>query len=347
MPDTNAPSSTAKVIERPLGEVLRRAFTEASDHVYIVSPFVKRRALNTLLDKIASGVSCTVITRWRLRDFVTGASDIDIYRDIDERPCSRLLLKTSLHAKLYVVDRTFGIVGSSNCSLRGLALGAVPPNEEVNIIQDPITMPLWRRVIQLKADAKIPTYELYERFRQRIESVEAGDYSDWSDVIKTLNKRYPDEERQHKVRVSLGSLPLTRTPEELLTDTNDGEQESDGVVLHDLALLGADQLFNEEEALRDKAKGYLDNNDAVLALLDYCDSPRWFGEITEWLHNRIPESGSIKRSEVKGLVANTINWVIWCYPDRYRKAQPHHSVCFGPADSNEWDTIGEVHSSEQ
>jgi hypothetical protein len=60
-----------------------------------------------------------LLTRANLRDFATGASDIDVLCDV-ARAGTRVLSLARLHAKVYVVDDVAALVTSANATTNGM-----------------------------------------------------------------------------------------------------------------------------------------------------------------------------------------------------------------------------------
>ena len=87
-------------------------FKGAQHDVLIVAPFIRSRALARLLDSIPGGIDTIIVTRWRIGDFLAGASDLGVY-DLAEARRIPLFLRLDLHAKLFAADESC-LVGSAN-----------------------------------------------------------------------------------------------------------------------------------------------------------------------------------------------------------------------------------------
>ena len=103
----------------PLESDILALFERAKQDVLIVAPFIRSEALVRLLDSIPSGVETNIVTRWRIEDFLAGASDLDVY-NLAEAKEIPIYLRADLHAKLFAADATC-LVGSANVT--GTALG--------------------------------------------------------------------------------------------------------------------------------------------------------------------------------------------------------------------------------
>src|SRR5690242_6698864 len=98
-----------------------------SDELLIMSPFIKERAVR----RLTSGKKAIrVLTRFSLRDFSEGVSDLSALRHLLEIGCEVRGIR-NLHSKLYVFGTLRGIVTSAN-----LTDAAVTRNHELGFISD-------------------------------------------------------------------------------------------------------------------------------------------------------------------------------------------------------------------
>lgn len=101
------------------GNRIRNLFKGSRGNIAIIAPFIKRRALYSLLEVIPSGVHVRCVTRWRPEEIASGISDPDIIKVLDNRGDYKLTLVDNLHAKLYIAENIC-LVGSANVTLQGL-----------------------------------------------------------------------------------------------------------------------------------------------------------------------------------------------------------------------------------
>ena len=79
---------------------------------------MRGEALSRLLDGISLSAEITVVTRWRLADLLSGASDLAVYDLVESRKIP-LYLRQDLHAKFYAAD-DMCLIGSANVTLTAL-----------------------------------------------------------------------------------------------------------------------------------------------------------------------------------------------------------------------------------
>lgn len=103
---------------KPLGNDIISLLSSAKHTALIVAPFMRSEALSRLLDSIPDGVQITVVTRWRVADLLSGASDLAVY-DIIKSKGAKLYIRHDLHAKYFAADDTC-LIGSANVTLTAL-----------------------------------------------------------------------------------------------------------------------------------------------------------------------------------------------------------------------------------
>ena len=106
-----------RLVSKGWGTELENALRRDHSDLRIVSPFIKRRAVQRLLALRPERVR--VITRFNLNDFGNGVSDIDALRRLLDCGAAVRGIR-SLHAKLYVFGNSAAVVTSANLSTAGL-----------------------------------------------------------------------------------------------------------------------------------------------------------------------------------------------------------------------------------
>lgn len=100
----------------------------AEGRLLVVAPFIKRHALQRVLDHTSDAARLSVVTRWHLLELVNGVSDLEVWPLLRDRGDS-LHLAPRLHAKIFANEADV-LVGSAN--LTGAALGwSALPNDEI------------------------------------------------------------------------------------------------------------------------------------------------------------------------------------------------------------------------
>lgn len=119
---------SSRIVDRNWGEELKAAAAADRSQLRIICPFIKLGALNDLLRSRPQEIE--VITRFNLRDFAGGVSDIAALERLLGRK-ARVRGIRHLHTKLYLFGDSRAAITSAN--LTAAALGR---NQELGIITD-------------------------------------------------------------------------------------------------------------------------------------------------------------------------------------------------------------------
>ena len=107
-----------QIVTSPTFEWLAENVRQCRHRMVIASPFVNTGVIH-VADLIPSGVSLTLITRTDLRDFVTGASSLEVLCTLAKQGVGVSSLR-GLHAKMYLFDDKCALVSSANATNSGL-----------------------------------------------------------------------------------------------------------------------------------------------------------------------------------------------------------------------------------
>ena len=120
-----------KLVDSGWEVVMRQAMALDSSDICLVSPFIKRKAIQKLLDGAVFDQLC-VITRFSLTDFAQGVSDLSALALLLE--CGALVRGVKhLHAKMYLFGARRAVVTSAN-----LTQAALVRNHELGFVaEDP------------------------------------------------------------------------------------------------------------------------------------------------------------------------------------------------------------------
>jgi PLD-like domain len=114
------------LVRSPWTETLERLVSLVDKNLLIVSPFVKRSALERVLKRLnerrrAASVEIGLVTDLRPESILAGSMDLDAISDIGRKiPGFELTHLPSVHAKVYVADCKMAIVTSGNFTEPGL-----------------------------------------------------------------------------------------------------------------------------------------------------------------------------------------------------------------------------------
>lgn len=147
---------------------------QSTQHVVLISPFIKRPVFAAILDIIPAAVSkVDCITRWSVAEVAAGVSDPEIADMALTDPRVSISLCHGLHAKIFVADDR-SLVGSAN--LTGRATGRVQPANLELLLEVPTSHPEVQRVLHAAETASVPgTVDLARMIREQADLLNADE----------------------------------------------------------------------------------------------------------------------------------------------------------------------------
>ena len=106
------------IVVSPTDRWLKTALDHCSSSLAVSSPSVGRYLCDAV-SQLRPKVAVTLLTRTLLVDFASNASDLDAVRALAERSGGIFSL-SSLHAKVYVVDKKCALITSANATFSGM-----------------------------------------------------------------------------------------------------------------------------------------------------------------------------------------------------------------------------------
>jgi Dam-replacing HTH domain/PLD-like domain len=106
------------IVTSPTDRWLRAALDDCRTALLVSSPYVGGY-LREIVAQLERNISFTLLTRTLLADFATHASDLEAVRALAVRSGGVLSL-SSLHAKVYVIDKRRALITSANATLSGM-----------------------------------------------------------------------------------------------------------------------------------------------------------------------------------------------------------------------------------
>jgi HKD family nuclease len=103
-----------------IGDVLLKLCKEASEDIVIISPYITHRPIIEVAEDLKAA-RIRLLTKLSLKDFIVGASDIDVLLGLARNPKVKLRYYTDLHAKIYLFDKRKAVITSANFTDRGLS----------------------------------------------------------------------------------------------------------------------------------------------------------------------------------------------------------------------------------
>lgn len=300
-----------------LGTALEQLCQAASDEILLVAPFIKASAFARLLKSIPITTRLNCVTRWRAADIMAGATDLEVFRIIDEHG-GTLWLRQDLHAKYFRGDDNV-LIGSAN--LTNAALGwSSNPNLEILLNANLKENGLEEFEETLLEAAVCVDENLYQTFLESADNWKLDTrLEDHLDVL--VEEAFP-----YEPQLRLESwIPACRSPADLFRAYQPSETEllptetfQSGQ--HDLAILQPPLGLTKDEF-----EGVIAVSLLAIPLFNSIDQfvvrPRRFGEVREYLQQEF----SLSHEESTRAWQTIIRWIRHFLPERYEYNKPNYS----------------------
>jgi hypothetical protein len=300
---------------KQLGVELTSALSDTRRSLLICSAYLKSYALRRFVSAIQEpeSVNVTVVSRWRLEDLLTGASDLDAY-EICKDHGWRFCIDPDMHIKLYVIDGQRAFVGSSNMTSSGMGISKAF-NKEFSV-EFPIAEFDMDRLASYVDGCVTVDASLYKKMRNEVE--------DKIDDHKMVTTAW-SEEVEKMLRPSQAFFWVE---DMLFSSPFHLHNETDEILEHDSEILGMD-LVSEVDLVA--LKNSFEQSFPFRWLcrqLDQEDKKTSrglnFGKLSSLMHNHMLDDPKPYRREVKDLVSNIFDWVEFLGPAGVRIEQ--HNV---------------------
>ena len=290
-----------------LGEDVVSILENARRDALIVAPFVRTKALDTLLSHIPAGTQTTVVTRWRPTDFLMGVADLGVYdATVSKGAC--LYLRYDLHAKLFAADDRC-LVGSANVT--DTALG-------------------WRSPENLELLVTVPRSEPeVARFEERLLKGAIRATAALRDRIAAFLDNYrgpqltlPELEPETSGQLQPDWIPLIRNPEELFSAHNgsaDVGRAALQAMREDLKQIGVAPGMNEP-LFREWIAAAISQTPLIQTVICHIEQK---GEVTESDIAAFLRSFDIDASvfRPREVLENLERWLTCFFPAQYETAR--------------------------
>ena len=293
-------------------------FANSANSLFIYTPYIKLDALKEVLD---NSPNCkAIIVRWETRDFVTGASDLDIYPYCKEKGIS-LFRNSRLHLKALVDNYKTCFLGSANISARALD---VPKshnyNYELATVVDNLTLEDRLYFSIIEQGSTLITDNIYQQF---------------ADQIPRIKQQFPNED-DFNIKIEspdkdflISSLPLTYNVDTLFRIYESKNFINDvelNCATHDLALyrLPFDLPLDE---FRTELKRNFFEHPFIKAFLENMNikGETYFGEAKAWIHAHCSNVPLPRRWEITENIQILYQWIEKLSDGKYVVDRPSYS----------------------
>ena len=277
--------------EQELQKELAKSISNCKKSVFVLSAFIKKSAFEWFISQFKdSNIDVTIVARWTLADLLSGISDIEVYELCKSKGWTFKIDQRN-HSKVYLIDSSYALVGSSNLTGSGLGLHT-KSNFELSMKGGVSDIDL-NKVNKYMESCVTVTDEIYEEILKVYNS---------SEKVKIPNNiKWPDSIKQ-LLETDVNHLWVDDL---FFTDPLD-ENPKNEYFLHDLSLLGINSkndidLVNSNQV---RAINWLKcqlNKEESKSLK--------FGAVSKRLHNALLNDPKPYRKDVKELQGYLYKWI--------------------------------------
>ena len=300
----------ANLIKTPILDAIKTVTTSGDKLIGCISPFCSEEGIRSLFGGFRRTESYAyVIARWRIGELLNGVGSVEIFPILQH--CGiNLFIHRNLHAKLFLFSSGKAICGSGNATTKGLGSAEVANIELAVEVRPDLEDEIYLK--KLRDQSVMVTPEIYEAYKNAIESASKGSNPDFDDLVyDTSNSQF-----------LTSSLPAIGSPEEFLklyhifSEGGQVDAELRTRFINDLCNFNLDPELDRENVLL-KIGGAFQKNEFVKALVKEIreSGPHRFGFVTNFIHTNCRDVPLPYRWEVKRVVQNLYNWLEYFFED--------------------------------
>lgn len=300
-----------------LGSKLKE-FLSSCQNVFIYVPYIKLEVLKELFE----GCGCVqaVFVRWKPRDLITGASDIEIYPYLKSRNIS-LYRNPRLHLKAFVDTYKSAFWGSANISSRALNIPVHPYyNYELGSIEANLTFEDRLYFSLIENESILITDHIYDQLLSQLPK-KVQEFPQEEDF--TVLFEPPDKD------FLISSLPMSYTVETLIRIYQNMDYENDlelNCATHDLANYCMPLGLSNEEFIT-KLKTAFFKHPFIARFTTHLDNAGelYFGTVKEWIQRHCTDVPTPRRWEITENIQILYSWINYLSDGKYRVDRPNYS----------------------
>lgn len=312
---------SGKLIEGPIASKwVMSELRNVVNAISICSAYLRSEALEIIYEGDKLVQNSRILTRWRLQDLLSGASDLKAFKVARSLGFS-FHIRQDFHGKVFSVPSKGILVGSANATLSGLALRENPNTEICTLV--PFSNENHALIDQIYKGSVEVSDALYLEIENHVAQVKDGrsENTEWPESL--LNKlRMPEFSGRLLISECLHSRP-TVSEDGKIIDLDDHDRELLGLLPQTVNIVSLERAFKSTRVYRWIMKQLEAHNDEL-----------YFGKLTEFLHNTLLDDPKVYRREVKQLLSNLLHWCELCTTVGVAIDRPNHSQRIRRVSSN-------------
>ena len=277
--------------EQELQKELAKSISSCKSSVIVLSAFIKKSAFEWFISQFRdTNIGVTIVARWTLSDLLSGISDLEVYELCKSKGWTFKIDQRN-HSKVYLIDSSYALVGSSNLTGSGLGLHT-KSNFELSMKGEVSDIDL-NKVNKYMESCVTVTDDIYEEIAKVYNS---------SEKVKIPNNiKWPDSVKQ-LLETDVNHLWVDDL---FFTDPLD-ENPKNEYFLHDLSLLGINSKNDVDIVNSNQVRAI---NWLKCQLIKEESKSLKFGAVSKRLHNALLNDPKPYRKDVKELQGYLYKWI--------------------------------------
>jgi len=277
--------------EQELQKELAKSISSCKSSVIVLSAFIKKSAFEWFISQFKdTNIGVTIVARWTLSDLLSGISDLEVYELCKSKGWTFKIDQRN-HSKVYLIDSSYALVGSSNLTGSGLGLHT-KSNFELSMKGEVSDIDL-NKVNKYMESCVTVTDDIYEEIAKVYNS---------SEKVKIPNNiKWPDSVKQ-LLETDVNHLWVDDL---FFTDPLD-ENPKNEYFLHDLSLLGINSKNDVDIVNSNQVRAI---NWLKCQLIKEESKSLKFGAVSKRLHNALLNDPKPYRKDVKELQGYLYKWI--------------------------------------
>lgn len=287
--------------------------SKATQSLIICSAFCRSKTFQALFcDFFEVLPKQRILVRWRLEDLVNGASDIETYFCAKQNGWE-VFINFDLHAKCYIFDN-LSLIGSANLTEAGVPDTAKKNIELCVLRNNDYNLHNW--VEQVFLDSIRLSDILVEHIQKDLDKSRLQKHEHIPTFSsETLSFLY---NTMGNYEIFTSDFPWISSPKNLTIACNHKDMRRNKE--HDYLLFAINIPLNFDEIRRNFIK-----SKCWKWIVMRIGEGKYFGELSELLHNDLSDDPAPFRKDVKELLQNLLSWSAAIVPELIEIDRPRHS----------------------
>jgi hypothetical protein len=280
-------------------EYFINSIKKCNKEIVVCSAYIKINGVEWLYENIKnSNIKCRIISHWSSQDLLNKSSDLEVYDFCKDKGWQFEILDR-LHAKFFLFDSKYLIVGSGNLTGRGMSLLPIS-NREFGIFVETTKSDLIN-IQQYLDETILMTDDIYKKYKKWIEQNR--------DFKIPITPDLPDDLKYiHKIKnnkIWVREFPWCG-PKYFLENQN----RLDETIEHEKELFGVNSPKHIDEKILEKKFSELRILKWLIQQIKNKETKSiYFGELTKLIHESLFDDPLPIRKDIKLLQVNLYDYI--------------------------------------